>query len=115
MPKTKQDLLDIGYVEYQLQPVPPEGESPRAEVLMAPDGELLPVYNDEVSDEDFVKHQNRTALHAKLIQARDYFGGNFQNWGSLTPAQKEQANRQAQRALANIARYLLRDLSGAGD
>lgn len=58
---------------------------------------------------------NHAALQDKLIQARDYFSGNYANWPTMTAAQKDAANRQAQRALANIARFLLNDLSSSGD
>lgn len=56
---------------------------------------------------------NRRALHDKLTLARDFFGTQYANWPTMTPAQKDAANRQAMRALANLAAYLLRD-SGTG-
>ncbi len=47
---------------------------------------------------------NRKALEAKLDEAAAFFAGNFANWPSLTNAQKDAANRAAQRALANLCR-----------
>lgn len=56
----------------------------------------------------------QSQMQSKLQQAVTYFGGNYSNWDALTAAQKDAANKQAQRALANIARWLLGDFSSAG-
>jgi hypothetical protein len=57
---------------------------------------------------------NRQALHDKLAQAVSYFGGNYTNWPTMTAAQKDAANRQAQRALANLAQFLLGQFGDPG-
>lgn len=59
--------------------------------------------------------KNAASLHDKLTQMVTYFSGNFANWATMTAQQKDAANRQAQRGLANLARYALRDISSAGD
>lgn len=58
---------------------------------------------------------NRNAIEDKLRQAVSYFTGNYQNWATMTNAQKDAANRQAQRMLANLCRYTLDDFSSGGD
>jgi hypothetical protein len=110
MPRTKQDLIALGLIE--LLPggadLPVDLVAPDGSVISLPEGATVP---DEVYD----AVRNRVALHGKLTQARDYFSGNYRDWGSMTNAQKDQAGKQAQRALANIARYLLDDLTTEGD
>jgi hypothetical protein len=58
---------------------------------------------------------NQAQLRIKLEQAVGFFSGNYQNWGSLTALQKDAANRQAQRAVANMARWLLGQFDTTGD
>jgi hypothetical protein len=58
---------------------------------------------------------NREELRAKLVQARALFRGNYTNWGSMTAAQKDAANRQAQRALANLIAVALDEVADTGD
>lgn len=61
------------------------------------------------------REANRQAQLAKLTQTRASFRNNFQQWGTLTVAQKDAANRQAQRVLANLLAYVLEDMEDAGD
>jgi hypothetical protein len=58
---------------------------------------------------------NRHELRTKLGQARALFRTNYANWASMTVAQKDAANRQAQRALANLIAVALDEVSDAGD
>jgi hypothetical protein len=58
---------------------------------------------------------NQEKMQAKLQQAVSYFSGNYANWSTMTAAQKDAANRQAQRAVANMARWLLGQFDSAGD
>src|SRR3954451_2351228 len=58
---------------------------------------------------------NRQTQAAKIAAARDTFRTNYANWGAATAQQKDAANRQAQRALANLFAYVLGDTSDPGD
>jgi hypothetical protein len=57
---------------------------------------------------------NQDSLNAKLDQAIQVFEDNYSNWPTLTNAQKDTANRQAQRALGGICRLLRNRLDTAG-
>jgi hypothetical protein len=50
---------------------------------------------------------NQDLNRDRLETALTYFAGNYANWPGMTNNQKDAANRQAQRALANVARWLL--------
>lgn len=58
--------------------------------------------------------KNFKILHDKMEQAQQYFQDNYANWASMTAQQKDGANRQAQRALANLIRYVRDDLTSEG-
>jgi hypothetical protein len=58
--------------------------------------------------------KNFKTLHDKMQQAQTFFQDNYVNWGSMTAQQKDGANRQAQRALANLIRYVRDDLTSEG-
>jgi uncharacterized protein YejL (UPF0352 family) len=58
--------------------------------------------------------KNHKALYDKLTQAMTNLADNFANWGSMTAQQKDAANRQAQRVLANLVRMTRGDLSSGG-
>lgn len=58
---------------------------------------------------------NRKNLEDKLNQAINVFSTNYQNWATMSNAQKDAANRQAQRALANLCRHVLDNYSSSGD
>lgn len=57
---------------------------------------------------------NRDALFAKLVTARDTFRTNYTNWLSMSNAQKDAANRNAQRALANLIQMALDQFDDQG-
>ena len=74
---------------------------------MVPEGE---------DEEEIVKQAtNHAKIMGKLNQMQQTFSDNFANWPSMSAQQKDNANRQAQRALANITRHLRNDLSSEGD
>lgn len=100
--KTLQDMVDLGY------------EADVTNAVQGFGGHYI-LDDGEITDAAYTNAVNRKALHMKLVQARDYFGGNFTSWPTMTTLQKDTANRQAQRALANVARSLLNDLSTGGD
>jgi hypothetical protein len=110
MAHTVQELLDLGY-EVIDDPAPPDGFT----VLSGFDHAVVVEDSEGISDAAFNKAVNQAQIYRKLEQARDYFGDNYKNWGSLSAAQKDTANRQAQRALANFARFTLRDMSTGGE
>jgi len=58
--------------------------------------------------------KNFKILYDKMEQAQQYFQDNYTNWASLTAQQKDAANRQAQRGLANLIRYVRDDLASGG-
>ena len=58
--------------------------------------------------------KNFKILYDKMEQAQTYFQDNYTNWASLTAQQKDAANRQAQRGLANLIRYVRDDLASGG-
>ena len=60
------------------------------------------------------RRANRDALATKLATARDVFRTNYTNWATLTNAQKDTANRNAQRALANLVQIALDQLDDQG-
>lgn len=57
---------------------------------------------------------NRVAISAKLSSARDTHRANYANWGSMTMPQKDAANRNAQRTLANLVQFVLDQLDDQG-
>lgn len=57
---------------------------------------------------------NQQTIQAALQTAVTYFGGNYTNWATLSTGQKDTAARNAQRALAQIARWLLGQFDSAG-
>jgi hypothetical protein len=61
-----------------------------------------------------VKIRNYQKLADKLEQAQQYFTDNYVNWPTMSAAQKDAANRNAQRALANLVRYVRDDLTSEG-
>lgn len=65
-------------------------------------------------DEIIAAARNHKALYDKLTQAMNTFADNYANWGSMTAQQKDTANRQAQRVLANLVRMQRGDLSSGG-
>jgi hypothetical protein len=70
----------------------------------------------EPEDEDriIIEATNHAKLVGKMEQAQDYFQDNFANWPTMTAQQKDTANRQAQRALANLIRHVRKDMTSEG-
>lgn len=58
--------------------------------------------------------KNFKTLYDKMTQALTYFSDNYANWGTMTAQQKDAANRQAQRALANLIRLQRGDMTSGG-
>ena len=58
---------------------------------------------------------NREQILLKAAQARAALRANYANWGTLTNAQKDAANRLAQRVVANLLAVLLEQFGDAGD
>lgn len=65
-------------------------------------------------DEIIAQAKNHKALYDKMTQALTFFADNYANWGTMTAQQKDAANRQAQRALANLVRMTRGDLTSGG-
>lgn len=60
-------------------------------------------------DDALKQAQNRKASRDLLRQARQAFRDNYTNWASMTAAQKDAANRNAQRAIAGLIGDVLRE------
>lgn len=54
-------------------------------------------------------------IRDKLTQARAVFESNVRNWPTMTAQQKDTANRQAQRAVANLLRWTLEQFDSPGE
>jgi hypothetical protein len=63
-------------------------------------------------DAALAKAQARNDTRTLMRTARQTFRDNYQNWPTMTNAQKDAANRQAQRALAALINDLLKDDTG---
>ena len=74
-------------------------------------GNLLETRTVPIPDAEF----NRDSQRQKLETARQTFRDNYANWATLNNAQKDVANRNAQRALGNLLGYILDDTADAGD
>ena len=104
-----EDLIELGYEVYRV----PEGSPP---------GDMVVGYGKQWShheghtDEEAIvtEAKNHKKLYDKMTQALTYFQDNYANWGSMTNQQKDAANRQAQRGLANLIRHVRGDLSSEG-
>ena len=62
-----------------------------------------------------VERTNRDSQRQKLVAARQAFRDNYANWATLNNAQKDVANRNAQRALGNLLGYILEHTDDPGD
>lgn len=58
---------------------------------------------------------NRAAQLDQLTDARATFRSNFTQWATMNAAQKDAANRQAQRAIAVLISYVINDMSDSGN
>ena len=103
-----EDLIPLGYEVWRT----PEG---------APPGDSVSGYGRQWrlmpgSDEEAIvtQAQNHKVLYDKMTQAQGYFADNYANWPNMNAGQKDAANRQAQRALTNLIRYVRNDLTSEG-
>jgi len=103
-----EDLIPLGYEVAR----PPEGMPGQATAW----GNGTQFFVNDDDDEEAIVQQaiNHQKLWAKMEQAQTFFQDNYANWGTMTAQQKDAANRQAQRALANLIRHVRNDLSSEG-
>lgn len=69
---------------------------------------------DESEDEFVARVQKKVGLNGKLDQARDYFRTQHTNWPTMTAQQKDAANRNMMRAMANVIGWV-QDAEDGGD
>lgn len=104
-----EDLIDLGYQIYRVPPGNPPGDS------VVGYGRQWSHFEGHTDEEQIVTEAtNHKALYDKMTQALTYFQDNYANWASMSNAQKDAANRQAQRGLANLIRNVRGDLSTEG-
>lgn len=106
-----EDLKALGYEVHR----PPEGQQPPTYPIVWGYGRqwtLLPGDDEETLVREIANHKT---LLDKMETAQGYFADNYANWPTMNNAQKDNANRQAQRALTNLIRYVRDDLSSGGD
>ena len=111
-----EELIDLGYDIFR----PPGSDD--EEWVGPPTGpsvhgfdrswNLLP---DQDEEEVVTEAKNHKKLYDKMVQAQQYFSDNYANWPTMTAQQKDAANRQAQRGLANLIRHVRGDLTSEGD
>lgn len=103
-----EDLADLGY-----EIARPAEDMPIGSTVW---GHGQQWFVNEGEDEEAIVQaaRNHHALWQKLAQAQSYFAENYANWATMTAAQKDAANRNAQRALANLIRHVRGDLSSEG-
>ena len=105
------ELTELGYEISR----PPEGHEFMATIVNGHD-RAWNVFPDLGNEEEIVQEaKNHAVLYEKLEQAQQYFSDNYKNWPTMTAQQKDAANRQAQRGLANLIRNVRNDLSSGGD
>lgn len=105
-----EDLIPLGYEVSR----PPDDIIPPMMATVWGLGQQWNLATEQDEEEFVTLATNYKALHDKMTQALTYFADNYANWGSMTAQQKDTANRQAQRALANLVRYVRGDLSSGG-
>jgi hypothetical protein len=57
---------------------------------------------------------NHKKQYDKLVQGQSYFADAYANWPTMTAAQKDAVMRNSQRALANLIRQALNNLTDEG-
>ena len=106
-----EELTDLGYTVSRR----PEGVVPGMDTVWGFDKQWF-VNDDGSNEEDIVtKAKNHHAVWTKMGEALEYFSGNYANWANMSAGQKDAANRQAQRGLANLIRHVRNDLTSEGD
>lgn len=105
-----EDLTPLGFEVFRPPPdmIPPQ---PPAVVGHGRQWALQEGMNEETLVTEI---KNFKKLYDKMEQAQQYFQDNYVNWASMTAQQKDVANRQAQRGLANLIRYVRDDLATEG-
>jgi|KBSMisStandDraft_5_1062788.scaffolds.fasta_scaffold86120_4 hypothetical protein len=106
-----EDLIPLGY---QVARPPADAPVVDATAWRESDGSQFWVRPGDDEEAVVARVRNHVKLADKMEQAQTYFADNFANWGTMTAAQKDAANRQAQRALSNLCRYVRNDLSSEG-
>ena len=103
-----EDLEQLGYAISRV----PEGLPP-GDIVYGYDRQwrLMPGDDEEAI---VTEAQNHKKIYDKMTQALTYFQDNYANWPTMTVQQKDTANRQAQRGLANLIRNVRGDLSSEG-
>lgn len=106
-----EDLIPLGYEVFR-----PDADAPmpRASMVVG-NGQSWGVVHGEDEERLVATVKNHKTLNDKMTQALTFFGDNYRNWATLTAVQKDAANRQAQRALANLIRLQRNDLSSGGE
>lgn len=118
---TVADIKALGYTADQI------GETPDGKPLWLVNGPgfSMPLPDDAAALQTVVdshadrvtrvgRERNRDQLKAKLGAVRDALRQNYANWPSMTAAQKDAANRNAQRAIANLVALAADQLDDAG-
>lgn len=110
-----EDLIPLGFEVVRSRPNVPEdfvaGFGRSWTLSYDENGNLLPLADEEAI---VVEAQNHKTLHDKMAQAMTTFADNYANWATMTAQQKDAANRNAQRALANLIRQVHGDMSSGG-
>lgn len=106
-----EDLTELGYEVYR----PDEGLIPPVMASVWGFGQSWNLMPDQDEEEIVTEVKNHKALYDKLTQAATTFSDNYRNWATLTAAQKDNANRQAQRMLVNLIKMQRNDLSSGGE
>jgi hypothetical protein len=106
-----EELVDLGY----------QVSRPPDDMILPPIGATVWGYDrqwvvqpGQDEEEVVTEAKNHKKLYDKMTQALEYFSNNYANWATMTNAQKDAANRQAQRGLANLIRHVRGDLSSEG-
>lgn len=104
-----EDLESLGYTISRS----PEGMPPFKSVYgFGRQWNLQPERDEE---EVVTEARNHHAIWTKMSSAKQAFSDNYANWGTMTAGQKDAANRNAQRALANLIRHVQNDMASEGD
>jgi hypothetical protein len=104
-----EDLTALGYDVYRS----PEGMLPVMASVVGY-GQQWNLAEGQDEEEIVRRARNQKNLYDNLTQAMNNLADNFSNWGTMTAQQKDAANRQAQRVLANLVRIQRGDLTSGG-
>ena len=106
-----EDLTELGYEIYR----PPEGTSPPGMPVVWGLGKQWNVPDGQDEEAVVTLARNHHAIWTKMTAAKQFFSDNYRDWSTMTAGQKDAANRQAQRALANLIRHVQNDMTSEGD